>query len=75
MDGKTREVGRTRSGMCSVKKEAKELRHPASPSCLAILPRHPASHTLHVQSGQLCVWGGRRVVVHGPSSIKKSILH
>ena len=28
--------------------------------------RTPPSHltTLHVQSGQLCVWGGRRVVVH-----------
>ena len=28
--------------------------------------RTPSSHitTLHVQSGQLCVWGGRRVVVH-----------
>ena len=28
--------------------------------------RTPSSHltTLHVQIGQLCVWGGRRVVVH-----------
>jgi hypothetical protein len=28
--------------------------------------RNPSSQltTLHVQSGKLCVWGGRRVVVH-----------
>ena len=58
-NGGTRgETGRDRDrtdkrGKCvAVKKEAKELRHPASPPCTC------------VQSGQLRVCGGRQVAVH-----------
>jgi hypothetical protein len=60
MEGKTRGMGRTRDETETERTRGKNVfggegskRSPSSPLT-----------TLHVQSGQLCVWGGRRVVVY-----------